>query len=433
MSLTPNNPLIIISEIGQALDINNNQEKNIYSEKIKNKESYMYNTNDELITDIENIFSKNNGNNITNITNKKEEKYFIFNKKYAKEPILKMLDESKQKIISNYDSHIELDMKNAPDIYTHYNLLIEKSSLFKHIEANDIKLIYEKMIEFFGKYKDIYQNFKLNSHICEEIKNNYKNQNYSISALLNNINKANEICENKKKEVLSEKIKLCQIKENNLKIYNEGLEYLKKQELHPILQTNDKKYLIDIYLDVKKMETIKDDLLKKDEILLKYINEKSTLYINESNKIVNEKAKSITEIKNDWSNISLEFDNKLNELINEPNKIYNSLLQDFLYFKQSILVIFDYLNSCNNNTNTDNNSENKKALSEQDIKLEKVFDESCQKINSLKKKYNDFSLLNELQSKLEPINEMVIKMQKNLENFSLKINNIFNALFSIQK
>ena len=58
---------------------------------------------------------------------------------------------------------------------------------------------------------------------------------------------------------------------------------------------------------------------------------------------------------------------------------------------------------------------------------------SCQKINSLKKKYNDFSLLNELQSKLEPINEMVIKMQKNLENFSSRINKIFNTLFLIQK
>ena len=437
MSLTPNNPLIIISEIGQALDINNNQEKNIFLEKIKNKESYMYNSNGELITDIENIFSRNNGNtsNITNINNK-EEKYFIFNKKYSKEPILKMLDESKQKIISNYDSHIELDMKNVPDIYTHYNLLIEKSSLFKYIEANDIKLIYEKMIEFFGKYKDIHQNFKLNSHICEVIKNNYKNQSFSISALLDNVNKACEICENKKNEVLSENIKLCQIKENNLKILNEGLDNLKKQELHPILQTNDKKYLIDIYLDVKKMETTKDDLLNKEEMLLKFSKEKSALYINESNKIVNEKAKSITEIKNDWSNISLEFDNKLNELINEPKKIYENLIQDFLYFKQSILVIFDYLNSYNNtntNNNANDNSENKKTLSEQDIKLEKAFDESCQKINSLKKKYNDFSLLNELQSKLEPINEMVIKMQKNLENFSLRINKIFNTLFLIQK
>ena len=70
-----NNPLIIIAEIGKVLDINNTQEKKLFSEKIKKKESFMYNNNGELITDIDNIFSDNNGNNIN-----KEEKYFIFNK-----------------------------------------------------------------------------------------------------------------------------------------------------------------------------------------------------------------------------------------------------------------------------------------------------------------------------------------------------------------
>ena len=51
-----NNPLIIIAEIGKVLDINNTQEKNLFSEKIKNKESFMYNSDGELITDIDNIF-----------------------------------------------------------------------------------------------------------------------------------------------------------------------------------------------------------------------------------------------------------------------------------------------------------------------------------------------------------------------------------------
>ena len=60
MSLPPNNPLIIISEIGQVIDINNTKEINIYSEKIKNKESFIFDNNGELISDIENIFSNNN-------------------------------------------------------------------------------------------------------------------------------------------------------------------------------------------------------------------------------------------------------------------------------------------------------------------------------------------------------------------------------------
>ena len=425
MSSILNNPLIISSEIGQVINFDNIEDQKILSEKVQNKESYIYDNDGELITDIEKIFSKNNGNIINN-----ENKYFIFNKKYVKESTSKMIDDSIKKIISNYDCQLNLDMKNCPDVHTHYNLLIEKSSLLKYIQANDIKLTYEKMLEFFENYKVIYTTFKVNSHICDIIKNNYKYQNYSINALINNINKTNEICESKKIDAINENNKLTEIKESNLKILSEGLENLKKQELHPILQTNDKKYLIDIYLDVKKMETLKDDLIKKEEYLLKYIREKSAFYINETNKLVNEKAKSITEIKNDWSNISLEYDNKLNELIKEPDIIYENLLQDFLYFKQSLLIIFEYLNNYDNSNKSNDNDKN---LSEQDIKLNKAFDESCQQINSLKNKYNDFSSLTQLQSKLEPINELSSKMRKNLENFSLRINKIFNVFFTIQK
>ena len=59
--------------------------------------------------------------------------------------------------------------------------------------------------------------------------------------------------------------------------------------------------------------------------------------------------------------------------------------------------------------------------------MDTAFEESCQKINSLKTKYNDFSSLTQLQTKLDPINEISNKMRKNLENFSLRINRIFNS------
>ena len=422
MSLNSKN-LLIIAEVGQALNNDNTLDKNTLSDKIKNQDSYMFNNNGDIITELENLFG--NSNNNENDINK-EEKYFIFNKKYEKEVISKMLDESTKKIISNYDSQLNLDYQNLPDVYTHFNLLIEKSSQLKYIQANDIKYTYERMLEFFENYKVIYTTFKLNSHICEIYKNNYKNQNYSINALISNINKISEMCENSKNETISEINALSETKESSCKILNEGLENLRKIELHPLLQTNDKKYLIDIYLDVNKVETTKDDLIKKEEFILKCFKEKSALYLNESNKLVNEKAKSITEIKNDWSNISLEYDSKLNELINEPNKIYEDLLQDFLFFKQSLMIIFEYLNNLNSSDNNDDKKENE--VSEQD-----GFEKSCQKINFLKNKYNDFSSLTQLQSKLEPINELSIKMRKNLENFSVRINKIFNVFFSIQQ
>ena len=414
-----NNALLIISEIGLELNIDSIEEdyKKIISEKIINKESILYNDNGEILSNIDELFIGKN----------EKQKFFLFTKKYDKELTLKMLDEYIKKLISNYDSQLILDKQNLPDIYSNENLLIENSSKLKYIEANDIKITFEKMLEYFENYKNIYTSFKVNSHICEEIKNNYKNINTSLNILIDNINKISKTCEQKKSEAINENKKLSETKEINIKILEEGLDTLKKQELHPMLQTNDRKYLIDIYFDEKNMEIKKEENIKNEEIIIKLTKEKSSLYINETEKFIKEKAKSIKDIQNDMNNISQEYDNGLNVLINEPNKIYENLMQDFLYFKHSLLIIFDYLSN-NNNENNNGNSNNNS--SSQDIK---AFEDSCEQISTLKNKYNDFSSLNQLQTKLEPINQINLKMRKSFENLAIKVNKIFNTLFNIYK
>ena len=410
-----NNTLLIISEIGLELNIDNIEEeyKKIFSEKVQNKESIIYNNKGDIITDINDIFFAKN------------EKFFLFNKKYDKELILKMLDDSIKKLISNYDSQLILDKQNLPDIYSNENLLIENSSKLKFIEANDIKITFEKMLEYFENYKNIYTSFKVNSHICEEIKNNYKNINASINILIDNINKISKICEQKQSEAIDENKKLSEIKEINVKKLEEGLDILRKQELHPLLQTNDSKHLIDIYFDVKNMETKKDENLKNEEIIIKFTKEKTAQYINETKKFIKEKGKSIADIQSEMNDLSRDYDNGFNNLINEPNKIHENLMQDFLYFRQSLLIIFEYLNN-NNHPDNDNNN----ISSPQETKS---FDDSCEQISILKNKYNDFSTLNQLQTKLEPINQIYSKMRKSFENLALKINKIFNTLYTIYK
>ena len=410
-----NNTLLIISEIGLELNIDNIEEeyKKIFSEKVQNKESIIYNNKGDIITDINDIFFAKN------------EKFFLFNKKYDKELILKMLDDSIKKLISNYDSQLTLDKQNLPDIYSNENLLIENSSKLKFIEANDIKITFEKMLEYFENYKNIYTSFKVNSHICEEIKNNYKNINASINILIDNINKISKICEQKQSEAIDENKKLSEIKEINVKKLEEGLDILRKQELHPLLQTNDSKHLIDIYFDVKNMETKKDENLKNEEIIIKFTKEKTAQYINETKKFIKEKGKSIADIQSEMNDLSRDYDNGFNNLINEPNKIHENLMQDFLYFRQSLLIIFEYLNN-NNHPDNDNNN----ISSPQETKS---FDDSCEQISILKNKYNDFSTLNQLQTKLEPINQIYSKMRKSFENLALKINKIFNTLYTIYK
>ena len=410
-----NNTLLIISEIGLELNIDNIEEeyKKIFSEKVQNKESIIYNNKGDIITNINHIFFAKN------------EKFFLFNKKYDKELILKMLDDSIKKLISNYDSQLILDKQNLPDIYSNENLLIENSSKLKFIEANDIKITFEKMLEYFENYKNIYTSFKVNSHICEEIKNNYKNINASINILIDNINKISKICEQKQSEAIDENKKLSEIKEINVKKLEEGLDILRKQELHPLLQTNDSKHLIDIYFDVKNMETKKDENLKNEEIIIKFTKEKTAQYINETKKFIKEKGKSIADIQSEMNDLSRDYDNGFNNLINEPNKIHENLMQDFLYFRQSLLIIFEYLNN-NNHPDNDNNN----ISSPQETKS---FDDSCEQISILKNKYNDFSTLNQLQTKLEPINQIYSKMRKSFENLALKINKIFNTLYTIYK
>ena len=410
-----NNALLIISEIGLELNIDNIEEeyKKIFSEKVQNKESIIYNNKGDIITDINDIFFAKN------------EKFFLFNKKYDKELVLKILDDSIKKLISNYDSQLILDKQNLPDIYSNENLLIENSSKLKFIEANDIKITFEKMLEYFENYKNIYTSFKVNSHICEEIKNNYKNINASINILIDNINKISKICEQKQSEAIDENKKLSEIKEINVKKLEEGLDILRKQELHPLLQTNDSKHLIDIYFDVKNMETKKDENLKNEEIIIKFTKEKTAQYINETKKFIKEKGKSIADIQSEMNDLSRDYDNGFNNLINEPNKIHENLMQDFLYFRQSLLIIFEYLN---NNHHPDNDNNNISSPQET-----KSFDDSCEQISILKNKYNDFSTLNQLQTKLEPINQIYSKMRKSFENLALKINKIFNTLYTIYK
>ena len=411
-----NNNLLIISEIGLELNVDNIEEdyKKLFSEKITNKDCILYNNTGDILSNLNEIFT----------TQQETQKFFLFNKKYDKELILKILDEYIQKLISNYDSQLILDKQNLPDIYSNEKLLIENSSKLKYIEANDIKITFEKMLEYFENYKNIYTSFKVNSHICEEIKNNYKNIILSVNILIDDINKISKICEQKKSETNNENKKLNEIKEINIKNLDEGLNNLKSQELHPKLQTGDQKFLIDIYFEEKDIELKKEEYLKQEEKIIKLTKERSAIYINETKKFIKIKEEAINEIQNEMNNISQEYDNGVNLLINEPNKIYERLMQDFLYFKHSLLIIFDFLNS--NNVNGIEGNPN--ISSSQDLK---AFDDSCEQINSLKNKYNDFSSLNQLQAKLEPINQIHLKMRKSFENLGIKVNKIFNNLFNI--
>ena len=84
MESNSKNAILIISEIGLELSLDEvtEEQKKIFSEKIASKDSYLYNEKGELISDINQIF-----------LSKEKEKYFLFNKKYDKEFVIKLSEE----------------------------------------------------------------------------------------------------------------------------------------------------------------------------------------------------------------------------------------------------------------------------------------------------------------------------------------------------
>ena len=401
---------IILGEIGESISlINNNDYANTLESIIQ---EYKLQKQDIIVINQKgNIIDK--APSETEITN--SDRFYLFLKNSNKELILSIIDSIIKKIISSISFPLTINQNNLPDVHSNYGLIESASSYLKYIEASDIKLTFEKMLEFFENFKIIYSTMKLNNHIMTKIKENYQHQYYSINLLMKYINLICENCDLSMKEVINEYNKMIEIKENSLKKHNDAIEKLKITEIHPRLQSNNKKYLIDLYYDMDKISSWKDQLKKDASHISESIKEKSNIYYSEKNKII-EKNK-ITSIKNEISSLNNEFDNKLNDYEKKPHLIFNELSDDFLQFKNALIKIIDFLT-----IKVVDNGQKKNIISNENI--DKSFDEACTLIKNLKNKYNSFNILTNLQNELEPLNDLASKMRKGLENFSLKINQI---------
>ena len=408
---------VILGEIGESFPIINGNDfmstiESIIPEYIK----------DIVILDQKgmNVDNYPSNNDIQN----PETKFYIFNKYENKETILRTIDLIIKKMISSLSFPISINQNNLPDIHANYNLLEKGSSFLKYIEPLVIKTTFEKMLEFFENFKIIYSTMKVNNQICEKIKENYQHQYYSINTLIKHINIICENCDISRQEVINEYNKMIEVKEKSIKLFNESIEKLKVTEIHPKIQDANKKYLIDLYYDKNKMLIWKEQCLKDSSDIFDSIKEKTGIFFNESNKIRNENSTTIPLIKNEISTLSNDFDNKFNEYENKPIIILNELSGDFLEFKKALITIVDILT-----VKIVDIEDNKNIIEIND----KNFDEACVSIKNLKIKYNSFNTLNSLQNDSDQINDLTSKMRKGLENFSLKINQIFISFSEIEK
>lgn len=395
--------LLIIGELGESISVYSPME---FQTKLFN---YIQTTN-LAQTEISIFNLKGHFLDIKEVEFAPESRYFIYTKTYQKESLKQIFENSIHNL--SCTTQIILNPNNLPDVHTHFSVLEENVNLFKGITPLEIKTTYERMLEFFENYKVFDTTMKLNRIICEKIKGNYQYQYCGINALIKNMNNLIDSTDSVRQELKEEYNKLVENKENCLKTFHESIEKLKTIELHPKMQNNDHKYLIDVYYKETKMIQSKDKIVDQFNSLSESIQKTTDKFLAEKNKVLNEKSTSISSIKFEWNVINSEFDKIFKEVDNLPLNIINDLTNEFLQFKKAINKINDIL--INNPTNV--------HLIEEQIDI----------IKMLKCKYSNFSVLGSLQKQLDPMNNYCSKMRKAMEKFSQSINLIFNNFEEIK-
>ncbi|MCQ2818304.1 MAG: hypothetical protein MJ252_13640 [archaeon] len=352
-----------------------------------------------------------------------DNKYYIYTKKFSSDAFQSYFEDNLQKLISSYNFPISLNQNNLPEIHQNYSLL-EENSKFLKISPLEIKSTFEKMLEFFENFQVVYKTIKINSKICEKIKDCFQYQYCGINSIVKHINGVYNLCEKAKQEVGLEYEKLLDIKNSAMKDFADSVEKLKKTELHPKMQTSSKKFLIDLYYDEEKMNNWKDTCIGHTEHFANALSEKNKYFLNEGNKIVNEKSSSILDIKNEWNSLGTDYEKIVKEIENRPSIIFNELLNDFLEFKNAIINIVELLYKNQNNMGLLSQSDQLKDPSGNLTSLG-IIEENCNVILNLRQKYSNFLILNNLQDGMEPLNDLCSKMRKSMESFSKKIHNIF--------
>jgi hypothetical protein len=242
-----------------------------------------------------------------------DSKFFIFNKTFYKDRLIKIFEENVEKINNTYLSNTNSNF--LPTSIS--NVTIDISSLCENLNncssANLVKSYFEKnsissselnklsenLLECFETSKNIFKTLKINVKICEKIRDNYNYQYNSLECIYKNISVLYEQCYNKYKELETDLTKMNEKNETTLSIFRDSIEKLKTVELHPKMQGPKERFLIDIYFDESKMNVWKEKCVKSSDFISKKIKSKGETIVGEKNKIRNEKNTNILQLKNE--------------------------------------------------------------------------------------------------------------------------------------
>ena len=406
---------LILGETGESYSITSNKElKNLCEDYIN---TISATSNDILIYD--------NKGNIYNSINKMQfysnSKYFLYWKKYFKDEI-NNYKKNIEKKISNLSFPLSINLNSIPDVDSSMNILKKNSDILTY-SPEKIMETYNKMTEFFDKFKNIYKEMKINFKVCEKIKENYQNQYDGLENIFKNNSTLYNICISNLEEIQKKGKEIQNNNKNIINSYNDSILQLKTTEIHPEIikmlnkKNNSCKYLMDIYYNEKDMNNWRNNCIGKENLILEKINEKEKIINNYRNQIKNEKNSYITPLKNEWNSYVNEYEKLLKEKSPKLHSIITDLGNDFSTFKTKLINMDEIFSNDLYNSNQ---------------KYINSINDDCNIIRQLNEKYSDISYLKNLQISLEPLLEFTNKMINSVENFSIKINELFNKLREIQ-
>ena len=410
-----NESQVIIGETGASYQINSLSELKFICDNYI-KELDVTQNDISIINNLEQNFVY-----LNNLEYKNDSKYFLYSKRYN-DNLLQSFHSYQSKNTANLSSSINDISINIPDI-SKYLYILENNNEHLTCSTEEIKQIYSMMLDFYNNYNTIYKNFNISARYVNKIKEYYKYQNEGVDLMNNIVLLKYENCFNKYQEFLKESENTKINNDLILQNYIENIDKLKKIELpmnfikyitkKKSKNNNKVKYLIDIYYKESDMNIWRDNCLDKQKCLFNKIKMKDKILQKEKVQINKDNNSLLLPLKNTWNFYLNEYDKLYQERNSQILSVLNDINTDFNIFNNLLSQIKEIFESKLLNSNPNYIS---------------TIKESCQKIFSFKEKYSDINKLNELNNLIQPFFEYTNKMNNSIDSISKKINDYFMAI-----
>ena len=410
-----NESQVIIGETGANYQINSFSELKFICENYI-KELDVTQNDISIINNLEQNFVY-----LNNLEYKASSKYFLYNKRYN-DNLLQSFHSYQSKNTANLASSPNDISINIPDI-SKYLYILENNNEHLTCSIEEIKQIYAMMLDFYNSYNTIYKNFNTSARYVNKIKEYYKYQNEGVDLMNNIVLIKYENCFNKYQEFLKESESTKINNDLILQNYIENIDKLKKIELPMNFikyiskkknkNNNDIKYLIDIYYKESDMNIWRDNCLDKQNCLFNKIKIKDKILQKEKIQINKDNNSLLLPLKNTWNFYLNEYDKLYQERRGQILSVLNEINTDFNTFNNLLSQIKEIFESKLLNSNPNYLS---------------TIKESCQKILAFREKYSDINKLNALKNFIQPFYEYTNKMNNSIDSISKKINDYFMAI-----